>query len=292
MGMPVYNGENYLRQAMESVLAQTYTDFELIVSDNASKDGTENICREYADRDHRIRYYRNEQNRGAAYNFNRVFELSTGEYFKWVAHDDVCMTTYLEKCVETLDESSDSVILSYPKVRVIDKSGEEVGQFVTLDILLEKPASRLSLLLRNMPPCTAVFGLIRSDVLRKTRLIGGYFSSDNVLLAELSLLGKFKEVDEYLFFSRRHNESSLRLDPTIEGRAVWFDPSQKGRIIMPRTRLFRELLRAINCSDLPWTQKLVCYAVVMKRWFPRNWERMVKEVVIALGLYSVKRESN
>ena len=292
IGMPVYNGQNYVSQAIESILSQTYTDFELVISDNASEDATEDICREYAGRDQRICYYRNEKNLGAAFNFNRTFELSKGQYFKWVGHDDVCIATYLEKCVAALDESPDSVILSYPKVTIIDKDGDDIGKLATLDILLDRPTDRLSLLLQNMPPCTAVFGLIRSDVLRKTRLIGGYFASDNVLLAELSLLGKFKEVGEYLFHRRKHDESSLHLDSTIEGVAVWFDPSNKGRIIAPRTRLFRELLRAINRSGLSWTQKLVCYAIVMKRWFPGNWKMMVKEIAIPLRLHSVKRELN
>ena len=83
IGLPVYNGEKYLEQALISILSQTYTDFELIISDNASTDRTQAICREYAAKDPRIRYYCNEENLGAAPNHNRVFELASGEYFKW-----------------------------------------------------------------------------------------------------------------------------------------------------------------------------------------------------------------
>ena len=90
IGLPVYNGENYMAAAIDSLLAQTFTDFELIISDNASTDATEQICRDYAHRDGRIRYYREEVNRGAAWNFTHTFELARGEYFKWHAHDDLC----------------------------------------------------------------------------------------------------------------------------------------------------------------------------------------------------------
>jgi glycosyltransferase involved in cell wall biosynthesis len=80
IGLPVYNGEAYIQNAIDSILFQSFTDFELIISDNASTDETEKICREYADKDLRVRYYRVEQNRGAAWNFNRVFKLSSGQY--------------------------------------------------------------------------------------------------------------------------------------------------------------------------------------------------------------------
>src|SRR5882762_1549884 len=112
IGLPVYNGENFITDALESILGQTYTDFELIISDNASTDRTEALCKSYAARDPRIRYWRNAENLGAARNFNRVFELSSGEYFKWTAHDDVLAPDYLEKCIEASDRDP-SVVLVY-----------------------------------------------------------------------------------------------------------------------------------------------------------------------------------
>lgn len=102
VGMPIYNGERFLKAAIESILAQTLTDFELIISDNGSTDQTQEICQAYATKDQRIRYYRSAQNFGASWNHNRVFELSTSEYFKWAACDDICKPEYLEQCVEIL----------------------------------------------------------------------------------------------------------------------------------------------------------------------------------------------
>ena len=89
IGMPVFNGEKYLRESIESILDQTYQNFELIISDNASTDRTQEICLEYARKDNRISYYRNDKNLGGPRNYNRVFELSSAEYFKWAAYDDV-----------------------------------------------------------------------------------------------------------------------------------------------------------------------------------------------------------
>src|SRR5215212_2547350 len=102
LGVPVYNGEKYLAEALESLLQQDYADFEIIISDNASTDGTEEICRNFAGRDKRIRYYRNETNIGASPNYNRTFELARGRYFKWCAHDDVCLPAFVRRAAEVL----------------------------------------------------------------------------------------------------------------------------------------------------------------------------------------------
>ena len=104
IGLPVYNGERYLAEAFDCFLAQTFQDFEIIVCDNASTDHTAEICRSYAERDPRIRYYRNGKNLGAIPNFNRVFELSRSPLFKWAAHDDLYHPRYMETCIRILDD--------------------------------------------------------------------------------------------------------------------------------------------------------------------------------------------
>lgn len=119
IGMPVYNGEPFLRETLDAILAQTFRDFELIISDNASTDATEQICREYAAQDKRISYSRNQQNIGASANFNRVFKLSSGEYFKWSAADDLHASDFLAKCVEILDRDR-SVVLCHSQVQIIN----------------------------------------------------------------------------------------------------------------------------------------------------------------------------
>ena len=126
--LPVYNGENFVREAIESVLGQTWRDFEFLILDNASTDRTPQICRAYADRDTRIRYYRHPKNLGAAANHNAGFQLSAGEYVKYIAHDDVWEPTLLEKSVRILDENP-GVILVYPKTVLIDEMGNTIEWF-------------------------------------------------------------------------------------------------------------------------------------------------------------------
>src|SRR5690606_4946715 len=107
IGLPVYNAQAYLAHALDSLLGQTYRDFELVISDNASTDRTEAICRDYAARDARVRYVRQAENQGANWNFNEVFRLARGELFKWAASDDLCEPTLMEKCVAVLDARPD-----------------------------------------------------------------------------------------------------------------------------------------------------------------------------------------
>ena len=104
IGLPVFNGETYLQTALESLCAQTFEDFELLIVDNASTDRTGEICRKAANHDRRIKYFRNTENIGAAKNFNKAFEISNSEYFKWAAHDDICAPQFLEKTAHIINE--------------------------------------------------------------------------------------------------------------------------------------------------------------------------------------------
>ena len=270
IGMPVYNGERFLEEALNSILGQEFGDFELIISDNASCDGTEEICRAFAAGDGRVRYHRSKTNRGAAWNYNRAFDLSAGKYFKWAAHDDVCAPALLRRCVNVLDNAPPRVVLCYPKTVLIDDHGNELGGYEdNVDIRWQSPERRLQHVLENLKMCNVVFGLIRADALRRTRLIGNYVSSDTVLLAELSLLGEFWEVPERLFLRRRHAGASCFANRTSQDVAVWFDPANHGRPVMPITRLLVEHLGGIRQSPLGWSGKMQCCRVALAHWLPR-----------------------
>ena len=129
IGLPVFNGEKYLESALDSLLSQDYPNFELIISDNASTDRTAQICARYAERDTRIRYYRNASNLGAEENFNHVFRLSRGDYFMWAAHDDLWHTTYVTRCLEGLMEDR-NIVLCASTVQFIDEFGLAVPEHV------------------------------------------------------------------------------------------------------------------------------------------------------------------
>ena len=281
IGMPVYNGAQFLRETLDAIVSQTFRDFELIISDNASTDETQAICQAYAARDPRIRYYRNEQNLGAARNYNRVFELATGEYFKWAAHDDLFGPQFLEQCVELLDRYA-SVILCYAQSAVIDEHGRNLGHDpVDLNLRSPRPHQRYAAYhqrFRAHRNCNPVFGLIRAHVLRLTPLIGNYVASDEVLLGELALRGEFYELPETLFFRRDHSQTSVRTHK-LRDRLVWFDPTKEGQIHFPYWRWLAEQLAAIRRIPMRWHEKIRCYAPLGK-WALWRRGKLYQEAIV------------
>jgi glycosyltransferase involved in cell wall biosynthesis len=284
IGLPVCNGENYLKEALDSIMAQTYKDFELIISDNASTDRTQEICQAYAVKDPRIRYYRNEKNFGASWNFNHVFELSRGEYFKWAAHDDIIAPDYISKCVEVLDKN-DSIILCNSKAKFIDKYGKIIADYKISSEKTSsvKPHDRFGYLIYFNHWCFDVFGLIRSDALRKTSLIKAYPGSDRALLAELGILGQFYEIPQYLFFNREHPERSVRTLPE-NMRAGWFDTSKQGQIALPRWRIFFEYFKLVNHFSLSLYDRAYCY-VHIGNWLRVYYKSLAKELIFTFKYY-------
>jgi glycosyltransferase involved in cell wall biosynthesis len=266
IGLPVYNGENYLAETLDSILAQTFRAFELIISDNASTDGTEAICRKYAAADPRIRYFRNAENLGAARNYNRAFQLARGEYFKWSGHDDPLAPTFLVRCVEVLDRDPE-IVLCFTRIRAIDAQGEEhdVGA-LTARTLAPKPQLgsaqahvRFYHTVVADHPQGAVFGLIRRSILARTELIGSYRSSDLTLLGELALRGRFHQIPEALQSRRFHPEQGRHLYRTRRLREVWFDPARSQTRSHPYWRLLQEHLASIRRAAPDRRTRSRCY---------------------------------
>jgi len=281
VGLPVYNGEHFLAAAIDSVLAQTFQDFEIVISDNASSDSTQKICLEYAAADPRVKYHRNDQNIGGVKNFNRVFELSSAELFMWFADDDVIAPTYLEKCIAVLDRDP-SVILSFSSFGDIDAEGKLIDtRRSSLVMDAPDPVSRFRHAIRMEHLCEPWCAVTRTEVLRKTPLYGIFADYDRVLLAELGLHGRFYEVPEFLFFHREHEHRSINLYPGRYERMAWIDPKRVGKVTLPHLRQFREYLAAIGRARLPLGQKLKCYGA-MSGWFWKNLSRINTDMEIAL----------
>lgn len=269
VGIPVYNGENFLRQAIEALLAQTYTDFELLISDNGSTDGTEAICREYAARDRRVRYARSETNRGAAWNHNVLVERARGELFCWNAHDDLHAPTFLERCVAVLDADLGAV-LAYPLTRIIDEHGHTLRDFdMPLRTDSPYPHIRFHDAICVDHSCYQVYGVMRIDALRRTQMIGNFSGSDWPLLGELALRGRYIEVREYLFMRREHSQVSTKVFKANQDMIAWFDPKKAGKITFPHWRLFYEYIRAVGRAPLSLHDRVRCYAVCAT-WLPRR----------------------
>lgn len=280
IGVPVYNGARYLPETLESLLGQTYADFELILCDNGSDDGTAEICAAYAARDDRVRYLPSDVNRGAAWNYNRALDAAGGRYFKWAAHDDLCAPTYLERCVEVLDRAPDSVVLAYPKTVLIDGNGRFLGPYEDgLDLRQPEPHRRLRTLIRNLVLSNAVFGLVRSDALRRTRGHGSFISADYVLLAELALLGQFWEVPEPLFLRRDHPQTSRRANRTSAELAEWFVAGAGRTPSRESVPLFREYLVALRrAPDLGPLSRLRAYGTILP-WLRRFRRSLLSELI-------------
>ena len=208
IGVPVRNGERYLAEALDSLLGQTYKDFELLISDNASTDQTESICREYAEKDGRVRYYRSRYDVGLANNYNFLFLRARGEYFKWAAADDVHEPDYVARCLEVLD-SDPTTVLAYGKARFIDQNGESLDDIDPgYDLRSDDADERLRYVISSSHWVNAIFGLIRPDALARTQLMPSYAGADYTLLGELALAGKFVEVGDPLLRRRLHPGAS------------------------------------------------------------------------------------
>ena len=292
IGLPVYNGEKFLERALDSILAQTYADFELIISDNASTDATEQICHAYAAKDDRIRHYRNEKNLGAARNFNYAFELSRGAYFKWAAADDLILPDYLARCVKILD-SDPSVVIAFTKTIFIDEKDNPIEGVhdAQWDLRSDAAHERFRHVIFSGSWCNVIFGLIRADALRTTRLISDYPGQDYGLLGQLSLIGKFCEVAEYLFLRRLHPNASSQ-NTTIGWQKQFLTGKKKERIPLYMGRRLFEFFNTIVTSGLSLGQKLSLVGSLFRRTIQRyTMFRLLKELGLAIKKFTPKSSS-
>lgn len=288
VGIPVFNGENYLSQAIESVLNQIYTNLELIISDNGSTDNTQLICKKYLKADKRIRYSRFDCNYGASRNYNKTFELSKGKYFKWLPHDDKLAPDNISKSVKILEENDDLAICGTCK-KHIDADGNEIDLYDYKELNLElndtilRYRAFLKYFSESFSNADFVMGLMRSEVLEKTNRIANFTSSDFTLLAELVLRGKFHVINEPLYLRRIHHgistsvlnnkpEAIKNVDPIdkIAHRshaeiAKWYDPNGKVRYL-PHLKWLNQLISSIKNNNFDRNEKFQLY-LYSYQWF-------------------------
>ncbi len=280
IGVPVFNGGRYLEEALSSLVSQTFDDVEIVICDNASTDTSLEIARSFERADERVTVHTSETNRGAAWNYNRVLGLARGRYFKWAAHDDICHPMYVERCVEVLDRAPESVVVAYPQTVLIDEAGLPVSVYADgLDLRQPRPHQRLAVLIRNLVLSNAVFGLSRTDALRRTQGHGTYVSADYILLAELAMAGQFWEIPEPLFFRRAHNATSRAANQSTAAVAEWFAPGTGDDRTTEFLRLFREYLRAIERADIGSGDKLAVYTTTVPLWLRRFHGSIRSELV-------------
>jgi glycosyltransferase involved in cell wall biosynthesis len=271
VGVPVFNGEAFLEDAIRSVLAQTLDDLELILCDNASQDRTAEICSDYAARDPRVRYFRNPHNLGAAANYNLAFSHARGRYFKWLAHDDRMLPSFLTKTCRVLEERTDAV-LSNAVISYIDAAGTRLGLYDSklagADSLA--PSERFAWMVLRSHTCVDFFGLIRRQALQDSLLHGSFHGADRALLAQLALRGRMIQLPAPLLAIREHPNRYTRLQQRSADRASWHDSAQGGKASFPTWRLYGEYLKLVRREPLTPTERSRCYAVLAK-WWGYNW---------------------
>jgi glycosyltransferase involved in cell wall biosynthesis len=270
IGVPVYNGERYIAETLDSLLAQTFTDFELVICDNASTDRTAQICQAYTARDARVRYVRNPQNIGASRNYTLALGLSSGEYFRWANSDDLFAPEGLARCVDVLDRDP-SVVLAYPRTKFIDEHSNVISEYAD-EMHMQSPraSERFAQVLEKLGYVNVIYGLMRANILRHTGLLRAFPGGDIPLVAELSLYGKFHEIPEFLFFRRLHSKASSSYKDNVSLTQEFFDPSTKGKISLRNWRHLWTHAGSVMRAPLGMAEKMRLWLYILRRGI---WKR-------------------
>lgn len=283
IGLPVYNGESCIARAIDSILGQTCEDLELIIMDNCSTDGTEEICQTYVARDSRVRYFRHDENIGVIANFNSVFEHARGKYFKWAASDDICAPDLVEKLADALDNRPQAVIAfsdalifdEYPNAGLSNLKPEQYSDNNVTRITYcprlfsRNPVERIRSILRSDHPGTMIYGLIRTNALGKSHMhqVEG---SDRLLLTELALEGEYVLVDEPLFFRRIHEDN---VDRSRREYIAMVHGTDHAGILMPPWRWPLNYIKTIAMSDQSTQVKTKVIGTVIRHTFRMRFLR-------------------
>lgn len=269
IGLPVYNGARFLPQALESLLGQSFSDIELIVSDNASSDSTQDICTEYAMHDARIRYVRQNVNIGAMRNWNFVAKQARGKYFKWSSASDYCAPDMLARCFAAMEAESD-IVLCYGQTCLVDQeTGEQTEYTGNIEIMEDRPHERFSKLCGSLKLNNAYGGLIRTNALHRTKLNRFYSGGDIILMAELALMGRFRLLPQTLLYRRMGRETSSN-ELSASDLAVFLDPQKTHNLDLLHFSTHLGYLGAVLRAPINPLEKLKTLALVCRH---AAWDR-------------------
>lgn len=280
IGVPVYNGADYIAEAITSHLEQDFTDFELVVSDNCSDDGTPDIVNEFVKADARVSYSRNDTNVGGPANFNRLFRLTSGELFRWAAADDRIEPGYLAKVISMMDADRD-IVIGHSDCLLIDPHSDPMlemaqgylgGDGYMEAIKLHAPAGddrfhsphphqRIDAVINNNHRNFYIFGIMRRDIMMQTRLHGAFYGGDRTLLVEMAMRGTFRKVPEPLFGSRSHGSNASRSGLNFD------ELKQHGaKDLSFASQVMKGYISGVRSAGVPKSEELKCLGVVAKKF--------------------------
>jgi glycosyltransferase involved in cell wall biosynthesis len=282
VGLPVYNAERYVAHAIDCLLAQSFGDFVVQISDNASTDATGEICRKYVGRDPRVRYHRNPANIGMAGNYNLTFSMARSKYFRWATADDYCAPDMLADAVAAM-EADPSISLCYPRAIFVDGEGRETGRWEdSLHLMQDDPVERFEAAVRGLGRVHHHLGLMRVDCMRRTGLIAKHVASDIGFVAEMALLGKFCQIPKHQFYRRLHEDSSSWA-PDEAHQARRYHASGVRRVPFSRVRYHWRFVQAVRRAPLRPDQRLALYRF-LTRLAITDRDRLAGESLRDLGL--------
>jgi len=264
-GLPVWNGEASIRRCLDSILNQDFTDFEVVVSDNASTDGTSQILAEYAARDPRVRVSRNQENIGQIENVNLVFRQSRGEYFRWIGVTDWLEPQYASRCVEALDADPDAILVTtYFRIHH-DDGTSRYEEYQGERVESERPERRFARMLWFYRAGDAkydpIYSMMRREALERTHLVWMMDWGDRMMGAELCLLGRFAHLPECL----AHRHKGSRDGYGDYGKLLRrYHPTRHRELSATPWRLFTTLLSIVRAAPLSRTQRLRCQRAALK----------------------------
>jgi glycosyltransferase involved in cell wall biosynthesis len=295
-GIPVYQGANFLDETLGALRSQDYPNLEIVVCDNASSDRTAEIALSHADEDPRVRLMVNQANIGAAPNYNKVFEVSTGDYFAWNAHDDHSSPGFFSHGVAALQADSGAVV-ALPRSFRVDFEGNHLEEFeIPPGIHSKRPHIRFRSGARAEPEAI-VFGLFRSDAIRATNLHGSFAGSDRNFVAELMLHGRAVLAPDSEFYLREHPGRSVRTfsrsgsNRFTHMRDAWYSPEREGRMVFPNWRRLREYVSSVTRARLGIIDSLLCYLAVVQILTDDRF-KLAKQLgydIVAAGFFVVRK---
>lgn len=271
IGLPVYNGAETIESAIRPLLAQTFTDFELLISDNASTDQTQAVVERLARQDGRIRYVRHAANIGANGNYSFVAREARGEFLKWCSASDWVAPTFLEECVATLDAHPEA-ILAAPRTRLWTGTPTNFEPCKgDVAILGETPFERLKEMTIRLHRNNAFNGLIRLSALRQTRLVEPYMSADMILMGHLAMLGKFVLLDSALYYRRNEVSTSTSLQ-TLAERLKHHYPRASARMLFQHWKQQLGWFRAGWSAPMGLGDRLQVFGYLARRFWGERIE--------------------